>query len=539
MTLRASFWVMLGAPGIAALALYGPVLGTGFLGDDFGLLHAFDGCGDAWGTAKCVGQTFVSGVGPPSNQYRPLAMATFAVNAAIGADPFGWHLVNVLAHAANATLVALLAWQIVGEDTPRARMGALMAGWLFAWFPFAVEPAAWIAARFDTLSLFWLLVAACAFMRSTIWRDGYGWLSLGGTVLAYLSKESAAIGAPLILALAWYKEGTGVRFPRSAVGALRRALPWLVLAAAYFILRRLIFGDPFRFFPGSSPVAALVSGEWLAKVPVMLDWAPLALPEAGPRMGFTLSGIALIVCALAAGVADKPRGRALIALAFAVVAALVMLLSQWRWSVTGEGGRVLAAIGAIALVVAALPLSAVGRPRLLAWIAALVLLACEFMLAEPAVARWVRAGEDTQRLSAALREIARTTLPGGYAFVVIPDHVGSIPFGRNAQIGFMLPPIQVPPVSQLLIVQTEENLPPWPDLFERDIVGRLQRETFDPRAQALRPPKVAPPYAMPDRWLCWSPRARTLKVLDLSLAPDLSNWDAVWARALDAAGCRG
>ena len=539
MTARPPWWVVLGVPALAALALYAPVLATGFLGDDFGLLHAFDGCDGAGGTARCVGQMFISGVGPPSNQYRPLTMATYALNAAVGADPLGWHLVNVALHAANAMLVALLAWQMAGADTPQTRAAALMAGWLFAWFPFAVEPAAWIAARFDALSLLWLLVAACAFLRSSTWRDGYGLLSLGATVLSYMSKESATIGAPLIVALAWYREGNRSGFARSLVDAVRAALPWLLLAACYFALRQFIFGDPFRFFPGSSPLAAFLQGEWLTKVPVMLGWTSLALPETGPRTVLAFAGSVLVLCALAAGVAERSKGRALVAIALTLVAAFALLLSQWRWSITGEGGRVLAAIGAIGLVAAVLPLSATGRPRALAWAAAIALLGSEAMLSRAAIERWVRAGEDTQTLAAALAGIARASPPAGYAFVVVPDHVGAIPFGRNAQIGFMLPPIQRPPISQKLVVQTEENLAPWPDLFTRDIVGRLRREQFDLRPSAAVLPKVPPPYVIPDRWYCWSPRARALLPVDLALAPDFANWEPAWQRALDVNGCRG
>jgi hypothetical protein len=175
----------------------------------------------------------------------------------------------------------------------------------------------------------------------------------------------------------------------------------------------------------------------------------------------------------------------------------------------------------------------------MAWAAALVLLASEAMLSRAAIERWVRAGEDTQTLAAALAAVARAAPAAGYAFVVVPDHVGAIPFGRNAQIGFMLPPIQTPPISQKLVVQTEENLAPWPDLFTRDIVGRLQREQFDLRPSAAVLPKAAPPYAIPDRWYCWSPRARALEAVDLALAPDFSNWDAAWQHALEVNGCRG
>ena len=323
------------------------------------------------------------------------------------------------------------------------------------------------------------------------------------------------------------------------VRALRVALPWLLIATAYFVFRRIIFGDPFRFFPGASPFAVLVRGEWLAKVPVMLAWAPFALPESGARAVFVVSGLVMLLCALAAAVAERARLRALVALALTVLTAFALLLSQWQWSNTGEGGRVLAAIGAISFVAAALPLAAAGRPRALAWMAAIVLLGSQWALAHSAVGRWVRAGEDTQRLSVALAEIARTAPADSYAFVVIPDHVGAIPFGRNAQIAFMLPPVPSTPLSQQLIVQTEENLPSWPDLFERDIVGRLKRERFDPRPAAVLPPKVAPPHALPDRWYCWSPQSRALEALDLALRPDLSNWNDAWRDALDAARCRG
>ena len=537
MIFRVPKWLMLGAPALATLVLYWPVLGTGFLGDDFGMLHAFEGCEGARGVAQCVAQMFVSGVGPPSNQYRPLTMASFALNSLLGADPFGWHLVNVLVHAACASLVALLAWQLLDEASPRARAAALMAGWLFAWFAPAVEATAWIAARFDGMALLWLLVAACAFVASRRWRDGYGLLSLAATVLSYMSKESATIGAPLILALAWYKQRGDRGFVRDVVAALGTALPWLLIAVSYFAFRRFLFGDPFRFFPGSSPLATLLSGEWLANVPAMLDWAAVALPESAPRSAFAGSGLVLLLCALATGVAERAKGRALAAIAFAVLAAFALLLPHWKWAGNGEGGRVLLAIGAIALVAAALPLAAAGRPRALAWVAAIVLLGSQWMLAQSVVARWVQAGDDTRALSSALARVAAESTPDGYAFVVVPDHVGAIPFGRNAQGGLMLPPVQAASIAPELIVQTGDELARWPDLFTRDIIGRLRREPVANVAANLLTPKVPPPHALPDRWFCWSPHTRALVPVTLALEPDLANWDDAWRNALTAAGC--
>ena len=246
---RPSLVLTLALPALAAIAVYLPALPGGFLSDDYSLLHTFYGA-DAREIAARVGKTFVSGVGPPSNQYRPLTMASFALNVYFsGADAAAWRLVNVLLHGANAALVALLAWQLAGAAARGARSAALAAGLAFAWFAPSAEAVAWIAARFDGMSLFWTLVAACTFLASEEWRDRYGLASLGATVLAFMSKESAAIAPALIVALAW------VRRPRKKAcraGPCARwfaRCPGLRSRARISSSRTSIFGDPFRFSP--------------------------------------------------------------------------------------------------------------------------------------------------------------------------------------------------------------------------------------------------------------------------------------------------
>ena len=62
-------------------------------------------------------------------------------------------------------------------------------------------------------------------------------------------------------------------------------------------------------------------------------------------------------------------------------------------------------------------------------------------------------------LIAALAQTADAVPAGSYAFVIVPDHVGSIPFARNAQGGLMLPPVQPRPLSAQLVVQLADDLP--------------------------------------------------------------------------------
>ncbi len=531
-------WFVFVFPAIAAFALYLPTLSAGFLSDDYSQLHAFDGC--ARGILACVAHLFVTGMSAPSYQYRPLVMASFALNAMLGADPFFWHFVNVALHAANAGLVALLALQLIGREATHARYAALAAGWLFAWFAPGVEAVAWVAARFDGFALFFMLAAACAFVASCRWNDAFGLLSLAATILAFLCKEAAVIAVVLIVALAWWKQPGGGPLMRNVLRAPIVAAPWLFLAAAYFAWRAVLFGDAFRVYAGVTPVRALVTGEWLRALPGVIAWSASALPETGSRIAFALSGLVLGGCALVAGLRERAVARALCVALVTVAISFALVLSQLRWSPNGEGGRVLYAIGAIAAAGLTLPLAAAGpRLRALAWACASVLVASEYLLAQGGVERWVRAGNDARALAVALAETAATTPADGYAFVVIPDHVGPIPFGRNAQGGLILPPVQARPLSPKLIVQTPDGLAQWPELFARDIVGRLRRESLASVVANLLAPSVSAPYALPDRYLCWSPRAGALVRLPIVREAGLANWDAVWARALEDADCSG
>lgn len=534
-----SLALVLVVPALAAFVVYLPALPGGFLSDDYSQVHLFLDA-DAREIAARVGKTFVSGVGPPSNQYRPLTMASFAANYLVsGADPAAWRLTNVLLHAANAALVALLAWQLAGVSSRWARSAAVVAGVAFAWFAPSAEAVAWIAARFDGMALFWMLAAACLFMASESWRDRYGIASLAATVLAFMSKESAAIGPALIVALAWVKRPDREGVLRGGVRALVAALPWVAIAAAYFVYRTWIFGDPFRFYPGTSPGMALLSGHWLAALPASGDWWPLALPEAGPRRTYAVAALLLAIAAVSAAVQDRRERRVLAAIVLAWLAALALLFSHWGWSNTGEGGRVLYAPAALAALAVALPLrSRERRLRLAAWGVALVLLGGGLTLTLGAVERRALAGAEVRALIAALRETADALPAGSYAFVIAPDHLGSIPFARNAQGGLMSPPVQPRPLSGQLVVQLAEDLPSWPALLEKNIIGRLKSEplasvTADPQA-----PGASPASAVPDRYYCWSPRRHALVALPLAFEPGFRDWDAAWARALDAAGCR-
>jgi Flp pilus assembly protein TadD len=145
--------------------------------------------------------------------YVPVTWLTLGLDYVLwGMNPFGYHLTNLLLHAANTILVYLLAIQLmgaVGRDSqamdPSLRIGSAAAALLFALHPLRVEPVAWVTERRELLCAFFFLLAVLAYLRAWRARDGDGglerrwyWASVVLFGLAVFSK-SMAITLPLVL----------------------------------------------------------------------------------------------------------------------------------------------------------------------------------------------------------------------------------------------------------------------------------------------------------------------------------------------------
>jgi protein O-mannosyl-transferase len=128
-----------------------------------------------------------------TNVFRPVTFSTFALNwAAGGAQPFGYHLVNLLLHAA-VTLLLYLLLQALLEPEPQARAVAFAAALLFAVHPIHTEAVASVVGRSELLAGGFLLAAWLLHLRA---RQIPALICF---LLALLSKESAVVFLPLAL----------------------------------------------------------------------------------------------------------------------------------------------------------------------------------------------------------------------------------------------------------------------------------------------------------------------------------------------------
>ncbi len=169
----------------------------------------------------------------------PVTWLTFGVDYAVwGMNARGYHLTNVLLHAANAALLYLVALRLLRLGAPAARAGAIRIGAIaaalfFALHPLRVESVAWVTERRDALSTLFYLLTVLAYLRACaaegLWRRRWLLVSLGAFALGLLSK-ALIMSLPLALLV------LDVYPLRRARGNWRRVLlekvPYLLMALA-------------------------------------------------------------------------------------------------------------------------------------------------------------------------------------------------------------------------------------------------------------------------------------------------------------------
>jgi tetratricopeptide (TPR) repeat protein len=178
---------------------------------------------------------------------RPLLKFTYTLNWTSGLGLFGFHLVNVGLHAANAAMLFLLASRMGGPSVPR--FAALLPALLFAVHPVQTEAVTYISGRSVSLMAFFYLGSLLAYLRGRE-RGSRLLLHVASPILFLLAAASKEVALTLPFALilceAARRERTGWKeaFRAQAVHwGLLAALAVLLLAhAGYGRLLEACFG---------------------------------------------------------------------------------------------------------------------------------------------------------------------------------------------------------------------------------------------------------------------------------------------------------
>ena len=243
------------------LLVYLPSYRAGFIWDDDTYLtknplmqQGWAGLHDIWFSPKPIA-------------WFPLTFTSFWLEWRLwGMNSAGYHIVNVLLHAANAVLL----WRVLRQLRIRA---AWMAALLFAVHPVCVASVSWITERKNTLSMLFYLLCLLLYLRSEsapqparplerardeIPQPAFAsslthhplslyLLSLFAFVLALLSKTSVVMLPFVLLLIAWYRRGNLTRRD------FQRALPFF--AAAFVMGLVTLWFENYRAGPEDPPDA--------------------------------------------------------------------------------------------------------------------------------------------------------------------------------------------------------------------------------------------------------------------------------------------
>ncbi len=325
--------------------------------------------------------------------YIPFTWMTLAVDYLVwGLKPFGYHLTNVVLHATNAALVAVIARRLLaramGVSGVALGVGAAVSALVFSLHPLRAESVAWVTERRDVLSgAFFLSTILLYLVAADLHGSRRRWF-LAGSIACYtlaVGSKSIVMSLPLVLViLDIYPLRRLPANPRTWLrppirGLWLEKLPFVVLAlvcgaVSYYAVAANSFVTPLERYPWSARVGMVMYSLWfyVSKTAVPRALSPLyelpvtIHPLEGPFL-VSLVGVTVITVAVVALAYRWPAGLAVWAyygIVLAPVSGLVHSghqLAHDRYSYLSCLGFALLA-GALASVIARRAVTRTLRP---------------------------------------------------------------------------------------------------------------------------------------------------------------------------------
>jgi protein O-mannosyl-transferase len=220
---RLAVWGIAAGLALAVCLVFGQTLAYDFVNfDDHEYVlensHVRDGFTTDW-----IAWAFASA---ELSNWHPVTWFSLTLDTQIfGPAAWGYHLTNVLLHAANAVIFFLLLRRMTGNQWASAAAAAV-----FAVHPLRAESVAWITERKDVLSGLFFLLTLHAYARYVDRRDSLGryllvalWLTLG------LMSKAMLVTTPCVLGLLDYWP---LRRPVPLRRLVGEKIPLLALSAA-------------------------------------------------------------------------------------------------------------------------------------------------------------------------------------------------------------------------------------------------------------------------------------------------------------------
>lgn len=288
-----------------AAAAFWPAVKNGFIWDDDlmltenPLIKAADGLKLIWFTTK-------------PTDFFPVTYTDLWIEWRLwGMRAAGYHLTNILFHAANA----LLLWQVLKEllQSKRGFSTAWFAAALFAVHPVNAATVAWIAEKKNTLAMFFTLLSVWAYLRSELPNAKHTKVTYVGALICFalaLLAKTAGVALPvLLLGIAWWKRGLKSRDVIRTIPFFAIALV-MGLVTIWFQNHHALSAD----FPQRDLLTRVAGVGWAIWFYVLKALLPMGLVPIYPQFAIEVHNI----------VAFAP-------VALLIGSAVVLFVQQKRW----------------------------------------------------------------------------------------------------------------------------------------------------------------------------------------------------------------
>ncbi len=455
-----------------------------FLSDDFVHMGWLAAAQSQEGVMQWVATKFYTPLASGNFAYRPVAFASYALDWLLyGSNANGWHLSNLLLHLINAALVYALARRFAQCDAGMNRRFIGFASTaVFLAIPFAGETTFWPVGRFDLLAcLFALGFLNLVLAKSTLSLLG----ALGCFLLALLSKESAMPMLVIAFMLVFASHFLTHRqaqlplsnaFTTAVKTSLQRYGAVLVVASAYFLWRRYLFGSFWKVYPDSKFPATF--DEFWNRVVTLKN----IFSYAYEGLAFiVVPAVILLLAVWLIGIVKsyKQASIANLLLAFVLFVSFLMYLLAPATSFpiladTGEGTRNLYFAWLMFSFFSALILSTHRWRNFILCVA----IPLAFIGQWRQLNLWQGASQEMYRLTSAVPALAATIGAEQYALLLLPDHLGFVPFVRNAQGGVVMPPRQTSSYLPKMAAFNATQFAEWEAHLADNTIGKLKGADF-------------------------------------------------------------
>ncbi len=191
-------WAVCGFLLLAIALVFGQTLQFGFVNYDDGLYVYQNPTVGRGLSAETAAWALTTTHG---SLWAPVTWLSWLADSQLyGVSPWGFHLTNVLLHAATTVLLFLVLWRMTGDLWPSALVAAV-----FAVHPLQVESVAWVAERKGLLAGLFFVLAVGAYFQYVRHGSSRIWYAIVVAFLALgLMAKPVLVTLPFVLLLLDY-----------------------------------------------------------------------------------------------------------------------------------------------------------------------------------------------------------------------------------------------------------------------------------------------------------------------------------------------